>query len=287
LGHRIAKRVNGIITEKNLWKDAITLLAVYDANNNPVLRFNYTDARMPVSMTYGGSTYYLAYDQVGSLRWVTDASGTVIKRIEYDSFGNIINDTNPGMNIPFGFAGGLHDRQTGLVRFGVRDYDPAIGRWTAKDPIDFKGGEANLYGYVQNNPVNWVDHRGTNTVAAGIAIGGSLGGPPGAVIGAVTGIIVGAIIGEVIINNWTASEGRLPTGSRPIDQTPWSGDHRDIKDGVGAGPDDKVFISPDGKVWTQNPDGSYEDQGDAGSYTGSGKPSGKSGKDRNKKGCKG
>ena len=44
------------------------------------------------------------------------------------------------MKIPFGFAGGLHDRDTNLVRFGARDYDPSIGRWTAKDPIDFAGG---------------------------------------------------------------------------------------------------------------------------------------------------
>ena len=68
-------------------------------------------------------------------------------------------DTNPGFQ-PFGFAGGLYDRDTGLVRFGARDYDPDTGRWTAKDPILFAGGDANLYGYVQNDPVNWVDPFG-------------------------------------------------------------------------------------------------------------------------------
>ena len=120
LGRRIGKRVNGNITEKYLWKDAITLLAVYDASDNLLMRFNYADGRMPVSMSYGGNTYYLAYDQVGSLRLVTDASGGLIKRTDYDSFGNIVNDTNPCMNIPFGFAGGLHDQQTGLVRFVQR-----------------------------------------------------------------------------------------------------------------------------------------------------------------------
>jgi RHS repeat-associated protein len=62
--------------------------------------------------------------------------------------------------VPLGFAGGLHDRDTGLVRFGARDYDPAIGRWTAKDPIDFAGGDMNLYGYVQNNPINLIDPTG-------------------------------------------------------------------------------------------------------------------------------
>ena len=98
--------------------------------------------------------------QVGSLRLVVDSGGSIVKRIEYDSFGNILSDSNAGFSIPFGFAGGLHDRDTGLIRFGYRDYLPEIGKWTAKDPIDFAGGDSNLYGYVQNDPVNWVDTWG-------------------------------------------------------------------------------------------------------------------------------
>ncbi|MEW6067670.1 MAG: RHS repeat-associated core domain-containing protein [Nitrospirota bacterium] len=167
LGRRIAKRINGTITEKYLWKDSITLLAVYDGNNNLLSRFNYADNRVPVSMTMSGATYYLTYDQVGSLRAVTDSTGNIVKRIDYDSFGNIINDTNPSFSIPFGFAGGLHDRDTGLVRFGARDYDPVIGRWTAKDPIDFYGGDANLFAYVGNNPVRWLDPYGLKWVSTG------------------------------------------------------------------------------------------------------------------------
>lgn len=46
------------------------------------------------------------------------------------------------------------------MRFGARDYDLETGRWTAKDPIRFKGGDANLYGYVFADPVNWVDPAG-------------------------------------------------------------------------------------------------------------------------------
>jgi RHS repeat-associated protein len=103
---------------------------------------------------------FFDYFRLGTLRLVVDASGNITKRIDYDSFGNINNDTNPSFEIPFGFAGGPHDRDTGLVRFGARDYDPSIGRWTAKDPIDFAGGDVNLYGYVQNNPVNFVDPDG-------------------------------------------------------------------------------------------------------------------------------
>jgi RHS repeat-associated protein len=111
-------------------------------------------------MTQGGTTYYLAYDQVGSLRLITDNVGNSIKRVDYDSFGNIISDSNPSFAIPFAFAGGLHDPDTKLVRFGYRDYLPEIGKWTAKDPILFAGGDSNLFGYVQNDPVSWVDPWG-------------------------------------------------------------------------------------------------------------------------------
>ncbi|MDR0664623.1 MAG: RHS repeat-associated core domain-containing protein, partial [Helicobacteraceae bacterium] len=91
-----------------------------------------------------------------------------IKRIDYDSFGNILSQSNPtpsvtaldNLDIPIGFGGGLYDRDTNLIRFGYRDYDPFIGRWTAKDPIDFMGGQGNLYVYVGNDPINYVDPTG-------------------------------------------------------------------------------------------------------------------------------
>ncbi|MDQ7084626.1 MAG: RHS repeat-associated core domain-containing protein [Sulfurovum sp.] len=62
--------------------------------------------------------------------------------------------------VPFGFAGGLYDSDTKLTRFGYRDYDAFTGKWTAKDPIGFDGGDSNLYGYVLGGPVNFVDPNG-------------------------------------------------------------------------------------------------------------------------------
>ena len=49
---------------------------------------------------------------------------------------------------------------TGLVRFGVRDYDPQTGRWTARDPALFDGGQPNFYAYVNGDPVNGRDPTG-------------------------------------------------------------------------------------------------------------------------------
>ena len=78
--------------------------------------------RLPSAMVgEDGSVALLFYDQVGSLRVVADQSGNVIQEILYDPFGGIIEDSNPALGIPLGFAGGLHDRDLGLVRFGWRD----------------------------------------------------------------------------------------------------------------------------------------------------------------------
>jgi RHS repeat-associated protein len=85
----------------------------------------------------------------------------------------VLLDTNPGFQ-PFGYAGGIYDRDTGLVRFGARDYDPHTTRWTTKDPIRFAGGQANLYVYVANQPNMGIDPSG-NWGFFGGASGGSSG----------------------------------------------------------------------------------------------------------------
>jgi RHS repeat-associated protein len=87
------------------------------------------------------------------------STGAIGQRLDYDPWGVVTEDSNPGFQ-PFGYAGGLYDPDTGLVRFGARDYDAATGRWTTKDPIGFGGGDANLYAYVGGDPVNRVDPSG-------------------------------------------------------------------------------------------------------------------------------
>lgn len=113
----------------------------------------------PRFLVKGGTTYRILSDQVGSVRLVVNATtGAVAQRIDYDAFGVVTQDTNPGFQ-PFGFAGGLADRDTGLVRSGARDYDPAVARWTSKDPIRFDGGH-NAFDYAAADPVNLVDATG-------------------------------------------------------------------------------------------------------------------------------
>ncbi|MDR1008552.1 MAG: RHS repeat-associated core domain-containing protein, partial [Campylobacteraceae bacterium] len=162
---RTVKLINNQTEEKYLWLDQITLLAVYDKDNNIKYRFTYTNERTPISYTDKESNvYYLSYNHQGSLKAITNQSNQIVKSIDYDSFGNILEEVyydgngnviqnNPTLDIPIGFAGGLYDKDTKLIKFGYREYDSNTGRWTSKDPIDFGGGSSNLYGYVLGDPV--------------------------------------------------------------------------------------------------------------------------------------
>ncbi len=145
-----------------LYENQLEPVAELDGAGNLVSRFVYCGCgagNLPQYMVKNGVTYRIIADHLGSPRLVVDSTtGAIMQRMDYDEFGNVILDTNPGFQ-PFGFAGGIYDRDTGLVRHGARDYDPETGRWVAKDPITFKGG-INLYGYVRNDPVNRIDPRG-------------------------------------------------------------------------------------------------------------------------------
>jgi RHS repeat-associated protein len=105
-------------------------------------------ARLP--LVKSGATYAIISDHLGSPRLVVNtATGAVAQRLDYDEFGRLTNDTAPGFQ-PLGFAGGLYDPDTGLVRFWARDCDASVGRWTAKDPLLLWSGDANLYAYARN-----------------------------------------------------------------------------------------------------------------------------------------
>ncbi len=157
--HRIGREVNGTLVTGYLF-DGDHIVAELNGSKSIVSRFVYAGRDVPEYMVQGTSTFRIIADQLGSPHMVVNvATGQVAERIDYDEFGNVLSDSNPGFQ-PFGFAGGLYDQDTKLLRFGARDYDPSIGRWTAKDPIRFSGGDTNLYAYAFSDPVNLVDAQG-------------------------------------------------------------------------------------------------------------------------------
>ena len=137
--------------------------------------FDYDEAGLLVSVQRGATRYHVATDQVGSPRVLADAStGAIVRTWAYDAFGEPAGGTGT-LELPIGFAGGIADPLTGLVRFGLRDYEPESGRWTARDPVLYDGGQDNLYAYVNGNPVSSVDPLGLWCIGAS-AYGGVGGG---------------------------------------------------------------------------------------------------------------
>jgi RHS repeat-associated protein len=168
---RIGKRVNGVLVQGFLYENDLRPIVELDGSGALVSRFVYaTHLNVPDYLVKGGVTYRILTDHLGSPRLVVNtANGAIAQRLDYDSFGNVLADTNPGFQ-PFGFAGGLYDGDTKLVRFGARDYDAETGRWTAKDPSFFAGEDTNLYRYVFGDPINFIDPNGRNPLVIGIGV---------------------------------------------------------------------------------------------------------------------
>lgn len=162
---RLVARTDAAGTEQYLLNHVAPLPEVL-ASRSPagVLTEYYFDAQGRLfALVRADAWFYVACDQIGSPRVVVDADGSVVKVLEHDAFGVPLTDSNPGFELRIGFAGGIVDPSSGLVRFGRRDYDPGAGRWTTPDPAGFGGGDTNLYRYAWNNPVTFRDPAGTQT----------------------------------------------------------------------------------------------------------------------------
>jgi RHS repeat-associated protein len=162
MNRRVGKVIDGVRSKFWVYESQIRIAAELDGLGQLISRFVYGDGHSPVAMIRNGITYKIVTDHLGSVRLVINSvTGEIAQRIEYDEYGHILSDTNPGFQ-PFGFAGGLYDLDTNLVRFGARDYDSETGRWTSKDPLLFDGGDSNLYSYVGSDPINRIDLLGTD-----------------------------------------------------------------------------------------------------------------------------
>jgi len=175
LDRRIGKARDGLLEWGLLYLDGLRPVAQLDGAGHVVSRFAYADRdNVPEYMLKAGATYRLVSDHLGSVRLVVNtATGVVAQRLDYDEFGRVLRDTAPGFQ-PFGFAGGIYDPATGLVRLGLRDFDPEVGRWTSKDPMRFGGGAANLYEYVGSDPVNHTDPTGQYSSPGAVIVAAEL-----------------------------------------------------------------------------------------------------------------
>jgi RHS repeat-associated protein len=157
-GRRIEKNVNGTITRYLYDQQAVIL--EYDQAGTVQTRYTHGPGiDEPLAMEKNSLMYYYHADGLGSIVALTNTSGGVAQRYNYDAFGNITSGA-PTVMQPYTYTAREYDPETGLYFYRTRYYDPKAGRFLTRDPIGFEGGDVNLYSYVQNNPINKIDPLG-------------------------------------------------------------------------------------------------------------------------------
>jgi len=119
-----------------------------------------------VKIRTNSNDYYYHKDILGSVVALTDDTGGVVEKYEYDAYGKTTVLNSNGVVISastvgndFGYTGQRADSETGLYYYKARYYSPELGRFLNQDPIGYKDS-MNLYAYVNDNPVNFVDPSG-------------------------------------------------------------------------------------------------------------------------------
>ncbi|HEU5122558.1 MAG TPA: RHS repeat-associated core domain-containing protein [Verrucomicrobiae bacterium] len=148
----------------------------------------------------GASKYFYTRDHLGSIREVVDYSGNILARYDYDPYGARTKVTGT-FDCDFGFCGYYVHEPSGLFLTLFRAYGSDTGRWLNRDPIGELGG-LNLYNYVYNNPVNFIDPYGL--FQTGMFVRGAIGA-------VVSG--VGAVVGYAAA---TTGVGTIPGGALGI-----------------------------------------------------------------------
>ena len=161
LGRRIEKDVDGLITRYVY--DGEDIVLEFDGTDALIARYTHGPGRdQPLSVERGGADFFYQADHLGSVRQLTNALGFVANSYEYDSFGRLetISETVPQ---PYTYTGREFDAESGLYYYRARYYDADSGRFIQEDPIGFTAGDLNIFRYVDNNTVNFIDPSGMNT----------------------------------------------------------------------------------------------------------------------------
>jgi RHS repeat-associated protein len=174
LGNRIATTQNGTRTDYLL--DPTGLGDVVGEYNGANKVASYTHGLGLVSRVDGSNTasFYDA-DAIGSIAGLTETSGNYLNRYSYLPFGESLTKTEAVAN-PFEFVGqyGVMNESNGLDFMRARFYTSGEGRFVSTDSIGINGG-LNLYGYVGNSPIQYIDPLGLFTGSVGLNVTGGVG----------------------------------------------------------------------------------------------------------------
>jgi RHS repeat-associated protein len=158
-GRRVGKRVGGVLAAGWLYKDQLNAAAELDSSGSLASGYVSANSETVAYVFAAAGLYRVISDPLGSPRILLDSrTGAIIQRLDFQEFGEALSISLSGE--PLGFAAGRSDSHLSLTRFGRRDYDPLVGRWTSRDPALFLGGDTNLYSYTGNDPINQVDPSG-------------------------------------------------------------------------------------------------------------------------------
>lgn len=161
LGRRvkIVEKDNDVVisTKHHLWADETQPVEERDDSDTVTKRFYAQGVQVTAASSPADKLFYTR-DHLGSVRELTDNSGTLRARYDYDPYGRVTK-VGGDLEADFGFTGHYYHAASGLNLTLYRAYDGSAGRWISRDPIEEEGG-LNLYGYVENNPINWVDPLG-------------------------------------------------------------------------------------------------------------------------------
>ena len=132
-----------------------------------------------VALEIQGTPYVPLHDIQGNIISLLNLQGQIVEQYLYTAYGEreILSPSGEKrlqseLANPWQYAGKRIDEESGLIAFGMRYYDPRLGRWITPDPIGFTDG-SNLYAYVHNDPLQYFDEFGLFTEAI-FGIGGSL-----------------------------------------------------------------------------------------------------------------
>ncbi len=112
-------------------------------------------------LSEAGTDYLASYDGNGNLVALTNATdGSLAAAYEYSPYGRLLRAEGPmAKKNPFRFSTKYTDDETGLVYYGFRYYNPSLGRFINRDPVEEQGG-LNLYAAFANDPINHIDVLG-------------------------------------------------------------------------------------------------------------------------------
>ncbi len=167
-----------------LW-DGDQIVAQLDGSGTTVLKRYFANG-----VQVGSTNSYYTQDVLGSIRELTDQTGTLQARFDYEPFGSRKTLQGSG-TVEFGFGGYFYHAPSGLNLTRHRAYNPKIGRFLNRDPIRESGG-LNLYAYTTNNPVNFTDPSGNGPLGTltGASVGAGIGSTAGTLLGGFGGTLL-------------------------------------------------------------------------------------------------